>query len=46
MQRICRDRMTTTPGGNLSLRGDNGDIWSTLARVEKGTLRRDDVGSA
>jgi len=43
MQRIYRYRMTTTSGGNLSIRDDNGDIWITPARVDKGTLRRDDI---
>lgn len=43
MQRIYRYRMTTTSGGNLSICDDNGDIWITPARVDKGTLRRDDI---
>ncbi len=43
MERIYRYRMTTTSGGNLSIRDDNGDIWITPARVDKGTLRRDDM---
>jgi L-fuculose-phosphate aldolase len=43
MQRIYRYRMTTTSGGNLSIRDENGDIWITPARVDKGTLRRDDM---
>jgi L-fuculose-phosphate aldolase len=43
MQRIYRYRMTTTSGGNLSIRDDNGDIWITPARVDKGSLRREDI---
>src|SRR5579863_9882503 len=43
MERIYRYRMTTTSGGNLSLREDNGDIWITPARVDKGSLRREDI---
>ncbi len=43
MERIYRLRMTTTSGGNLSIRDDNGDIWITPARLDKGSLRRDDV---
>jgi L-fuculose-phosphate aldolase len=43
MERIYRYRMTTTSGGNLSLREANGDIWITPARVDKGALRRDDI---
>lgn len=43
MQRIYGYRMTTTSGGNLSIREENGDIWITPARVDKGTLRREDI---
>jgi len=43
MGRIYAYRMTTTSGGNLSIREDNGDIWITPTRVDKGTLRRDDM---
>src|ERR1700739_2312899 len=43
MERIYSYRMTTTSGGNLSIREDNGDIWITPARVDKGSLRREDI---
>ena len=43
MERIYRYRMTTTSGGNLSLREENGDIWITPARVDKGGLRHSDI---
>src|SRR5436305_14225000 len=43
MERIYRYRMTTTSGGNLSIRADDGDVWITPARVDKGSLRRDDI---
>lgn len=43
MERIYRYRMTTTSGGNLSLRDENGDIWITPTCVDKGSLRRDDI---
>lgn len=43
MERIYSYRMTTTSGGNLSIRDDNGDIWITPARVDKGSLRREDI---
>src|SRR4051794_4008740 len=43
IQRIYRYRMTTTSGGNLSIREENGDIWITPARLDKGSLRRDDI---
>lgn len=42
IQRIYHHRMTTTSGGNLSIR-DGDDIWITPARVDKGTLRRPDI---
>lgn len=43
MQRIYRYRMTTTSGGNLSLRDAEGNIWITPSRVDKGGLTRDDI---
>jgi len=43
MERIYRYRMTTTSGGNLSIREPNGDIWITPARVDKGNLVRNDI---
>jgi L-fuculose-phosphate aldolase len=41
MERIYRYRMTTTSGGNLSIRETNGDVWIKPARVDKGGLTRD-----
>jgi L-fuculose-phosphate aldolase len=43
MQRIYKYRMTTTSGGNLSIREQNGDIWITPARLDKGALTRHDI---
>lgn len=43
MERIYRYRMTTTSGGNLSIREDQGDIWISPARVDKGSLTRQDI---
>ena len=43
MERIYRYRMTTTSGGNLSIHDDDGDIWITPARLDKGNLRREDI---
>ena len=43
IHRIYRYRMTTTSGGNLSIRDDNGDIWITPAGIDKGTLQREDM---
>ena len=43
MERIYNYRMTTTSGGNLSIRDDEGTVWITPARVDKGALRREDI---
>ncbi len=43
IQRIYGYRMTTTSGGNLSIRESSGDIWITPSRVDKGSLRREDM---
>lgn len=43
MQRIYGFRMTTTSGGNISLRDEEGDVWITPARIDKGSLRRTDI---
>src|ERR1700733_12113976 len=43
MERIYRYRMTTTSGGNISIHDDDGAIWITPARLDKGNLRRDDI---
>lgn len=43
MERIYRFQMTTTSGGNLSIRDDDGSIWITPAAVDKGNLRREDI---
>ena len=43
MERIYGHDMTTTSGGNVSVRDDAGDIWITPARVDKGNLRRQDI---
>ncbi len=43
MERIYRYRMTTTSGGNLSIRDARGSIWISPARVDKGNLTRDDI---
>ncbi len=43
MRRIYGNRMTTTSGGNLSIRDDDGDIWISPARVDKGNLTRNDI---
>lgn len=43
MHRVYRYGMTTTSGGNMSIRDDNGDIWITPAGVDKGTLTGNDI---
>ena len=41
--RIYRWRMTTTSGGNLSIRDENGRIWITPAGKDKARLRPGDI---
>ena len=43
MERIYRYSMTTTSGGNLSIHDEDGSIWITPARVDKGNLTREDI---
>ncbi|MEI8094266.1 MAG: class II aldolase/adducin family protein [Spirochaetales bacterium] len=43
MQRIYAYGMTTTSGGNLSIKDDNGDIWITPGGIDKGSLTRGDI---
>ena len=43
IDRIYRYRMTTTSGGNVSVRDGGGDIWITPARLDKGALRPADI---
>jgi len=43
MEHVYRHRMTTTSGGNISVRERNGDVWITPARVDKGRLDRADI---
>ncbi len=43
MQRIYEYGMTTTSGGNLSIRDENGDVWITPSGIDKGSLTRSDM---
>ncbi len=43
MQRIYSCGMTTTSGGNLSIRDENGDIWITPTGIDKGSLTREGI---
>ena len=43
LRRIYELGMTTTSGGNLSIRDDDGSIWITPGGIDKGTLRPADI---
>ena len=43
ISRIYRSGMTTTSGGNISIKDENGDIWITPSAVDKGTLTTKDI---
>jgi L-fuculose-phosphate aldolase len=43
LRRIYDLDLTTTSGGNLSLRDDDGCIWITPAGIDKGELRADQI---
>ena len=43
MGRVYRYRMTTTSGGNISTRDEDGTTWITPAGVDKGGLTREDI---
>ena len=43
MKRIYEKRLTTTSGGNLSIREDDGSIWITPAAIDKGNLTPEDM---
>ena len=43
ISKIYRSGMTTTSGGNISIRDDNGDIWITPSAVDKGSLTTKDI---
>jgi len=43
INRIYQNGMTTTSGGNLSIRDEDGSIWITPKGVDKGTLTPRDI---
>ncbi len=43
MERIYGYGMTTTSGGNISIKDDNGDIWITPSGIDKGSLKSSDI---
>ncbi len=45
MNRIYYRGMTTTSGGNLSIKDENGVVWITPSGIDKGSLTRDDIMS-
>jgi L-fuculose-phosphate aldolase len=43
ISRIYNRGLTTTSGGNISIRDENGDIWVTPSAVDKGSLTPADI---
>jgi len=43
MNRIYKQGMTTTSGGNISMVDQNGNIWITPAGTDKGSLQPEDI---
>ena len=43
IKRIYKSGMTTTSGGNISIRDQNGDIWITPSGIDKGSLTFNDI---
>ncbi len=43
IKRIYHAGMTTTSGGNISIRDRDGNIWITPSAIDKGSLRRTDI---
>ena len=43
MLRIYRNGMTTTSGGNLSIKDDEGNIWITPGGTDKGSMTPEDI---
>ncbi|MEO1050811.1 MAG: class II aldolase/adducin family protein, partial [Bacteroidota bacterium] len=43
IDKIYNSRMTTTSGGNISIKEDSGTIWVTPSAIDKGSLRRSDI---
>jgi L-fuculose-phosphate aldolase len=43
IQRIYRAGMTTTSGGNISIKDQQGNIWVTPSAIDKGSLTRKDI---
>lgn len=43
IKRIYRAGMTTTSGGNISIKDSEGNIWVTPSAIDKGSLSRKDI---
>lgn len=43
IRRVYEQRLTTTSGGNISIKDDNGDMWITPGSIDKGSLTREDM---
>lgn len=43
MNRLYYHGMTTTTGGNLSIKDSDGTVWISPSGVDKGNLRREDI---
>ena len=43
MNRLYYYGMTTTTGGNLSIRDADGNVWISPSGIDKGSLRREDI---
>lgn len=43
IDRIYKRGMTTTSGGNISIKDEEGNIWVTPSAIDKGSLRASDI---
>jgi L-fuculose-phosphate aldolase len=43
IRRIYSAKLTTTSGGNISIRDNEGNIWVTPSAIDKGSLQRKDI---
>ena len=43
IKRIYQAGMTTTSGGNISIKDNEGNIWVTPSAIDKGSLTRKDI---
>ncbi len=43
IKRIYNAKLTTTSGGNISIKDGEGNIWVTPSAIDKGTLQRKDI---